>query len=212
MRSTRLIVEAIPAGAAERPVLINASASGFYGFRKDEEVGEEGTLGNDFLAQVCQAWETEANRAQAKARVVTIRIGIVLGRDGGALARMLPAFRLGVAGRLGSGRQWFPWIHQDDLINAVLFILANQEISGPVNLSAPRPVQNAAFTATLARVLHRPAILPVPAFLIRMALGELSCLALEGCRMVPKALMAHGFRFRFAEVEDALREILTRKG
>ena len=211
VQSTRNIVAAIPSGASSQPTLINASASGVYGFCGDEEKPEDASPGNDFLAQVCQAWEAEANRASAKARVITIRIGIVLGKNGGALARMLPAFRLGVAGRLGSGRQWFPWIHLDDLTDALLFLLETPAISGPVNLSAPRPVQNATFTAILGRILRRPTLLAVPAWVIRLALGELGSVALEGCRMVPRALLAHGFQFRFAELEGALREILDRK-
>ncbi|MFA6284357.1 MAG: TIGR01777 family oxidoreductase [Desulfurivibrionaceae bacterium] len=205
--STRNIVEAMPDNPASPVTLINTSASGYYGFCNDEEKYENALPGSDFLASVCKAWEAEANRAQGKARVVSLRIGIVLGKNGGALAKMLPGFRLGVAGKLGHGRQWFPWIHQDDLTSAILFCMNNSEVRGPVNLSAPAPVRNGEFTSILGKVLHRPAFLAVPGFAVRLALGEMSSVVLEGCRMMPGVLMANGFSFRFPTLQPALEDI-----
>lgn len=210
--STRNVVAALPAaGTQPTPVLLNASAAGYYGFCNDEDRYETDPPGSDFLATVCQAWEAEANKAADRARVVTSRTAVVLGRNGGALAKMLPGFRLGVAGRLGSGRQWFPWIHQEDLCRALLFLLENQDIQGPVNLCSPRPVRNADFTRIMGRVLRRPTVLAVPAFAARLALGELSTVVLEGCRILPGVLREKGFVFRFAELEEALRDLLTVK-
>ena len=206
--STRNIVEAMPNQAASPVTFINTSASGYYGFCGDEEKYEDALPGSDFLASVCKAWEHEANRAEGKARVILMRIGIVLGKNGGALAKMLPGFRLGVAGKLGHGRQWFPWIHLDDLTNAILFCMKNSEVHGPVNLSAPAPVRNAEFTSIMGRVLHRPTFLAVPGFALRLVLGELSSVVLEGCKMMPGVLMANGFSFRFPKLQPTLEDIL----
>jgi len=207
--ATRNIVAALPEQADSPLTLINGSASGYYGFSGDEEKYETDPPGSDFLATVCQAWEKEAASARSRARVITLRTGVVLGRNGGALAKMLPAFRLGVAGRLGSGRQWFPWIHQEDLCRALLFLMENQDIQGPINLCSPQPVRNAEFTAILGKVLHRPTVLPLPAFAARLALGELATVVLEGCRMMPGVLRDHGFAFRFPGLEEALRDLLA---
>lgn len=206
--STRNIVEAIADHPASPVTLINTSASGYYGFCNDEEKYEDALPGGDFLASVCTAWEHEANRAQGKARVILMRIGIVLGENGGALAKMLPGFRLGVAGKLGHGRQWFPWIHLDDLTSAILFCMENSAIHGPVNLSAPAPVRNSEFTTILGKVLHRPTFLAVPGVVVRLVLGELSGVVLEGCRMMPGVLTANGFSFRFPTLRPALEDIL----
>lgn len=206
--STRNIVQAIPAKASSPFTLINASATGYYGFCRDEEKYEADPAGAGFLASVCQAWEHEATKAQGNARVVLLRSGIVLGKNGGALASMLPAFRLGVGGKLGHGQQWFPWIHLNDLTNAIIFCMENKEIEGPVNLSAPTPVRNVEFTRLLGRVLHRPTFLTVPGFAVRLVLGELSSVALEGCKMMPGVLLENGFTFRFPEVQSALEDIV----
>jgi hypothetical protein len=206
--STRNIVEAIPAQAPSPLTLINASAAGFYGFCGDEAKYETDPPGAGFLASVCQAWENEANKAQGKARVVLMRTAVVLGKNGGALAAMLPAFRLGVGGKLGHGRQWFPWIHLEDLIDALIFLMENQEIHGPVNLGAPVPVRNGDFTRYLGQALHRPTFFGVPRFALHLALGELSTVVLEGCRMVPGVLREKGFNFRFPEVQPALEDIV----
>lgn len=210
--STKNIVEAIPDHPASPVTLINTSASGYYGFCNDEEKYENAIPGSDFLASVCTAWEHEANRAQGKARVILMRIGIVLGENGGALAKMLPGFRLGVAGKLGHGRQWFPWIHLDDLTRAILFCMNNSGVHGPVNLSAPAPVRNSEFTTILGKVLHRPTFLAVPGVVVRLVLGELSGVVLEGCRMMPGVLMANGFSFRFPMLQPALEDILLERG
>jgi len=212
VESTRNIVEAIPANAPSPPTLINASAAGYYGFCRDEGKLETDPPGPDFLASVCRAWEEEANKAQDKARVVLMRSGIVLGKNGGALAKMLPAFRLGVGGKLGHGRQWFPWIHLDDLTSAVIFLMENSEMHGPVNLCAPAPVRNAEFTRILGRVLHRPTFLTVPAFAVRLVLGELSTVVLEGCRMMPSVLRENRFAFRFPELQAALEDVVGKGG
>ena len=208
--ATKNIVEGIPAKGPSPVTLINASASGFYGFCQDEKKYETDQPGADFLASVCQAWEKEALQAQGKARVLLLRTGVVLGKGGGALAKMLPAFRLGIGGKLGSGRQWFPWIHLDDLTSAIIFLMENKEIHGPVNLSAPRPVRNREFTRCLGQTLHRPTLLTVPRFAIRLALGELSSVVLEGCRMMPGVLLENGFTFRFPEVAPAVEEIVAK--
>ena len=208
--ATKNIVEAIPAKDPSPVTLINASASGFYGFCQDEKKYETDQPGADFLASVCQAWEKEALQAQGKARVLLLRAGVVLGKGGGALAKMLPAFRLGIGGKLGSGRQWVPWIHLDDLTSAIIFLMENKEIHGPVNLSAPRPVRNEEFTKCLGQTLHRPTLLTVPRFAIRLALGELSSVVLEGCRMMPGVLLENGFNFRFPEVAPAVEEIVEK--
>lgn len=206
--STKNIVQAIPAQSASPITLINASASGYYGFCRDEEKYETDLPGSDFLASVCQAWESEANQAQGKARVVLMRTGVVLGKNGGALATMLPAFRLGIGGKLGHGQQWFPWIHLNDLISAIIFLMNHKEIHGPVNLSAPQPVRNENFTRYLGKTLHRPTFMSVPEFAIRLALGELSSVTLEGCKMMPGVLLENGFTFRFPEVLPAIEDII----
>lgn len=206
--STKNIVQAIPAQSASPTTLINASASGYYGFCRAEDKLETDVPGSDFLAEVCQAWEHEARHAQGKARVVLMRTGIVLGKNGGALASMLPAFRLGIGGKLGNGRQWFPWIHLTDLIDAIIFLMDHKEIQGPVNLSAPNPVRNEDFTRYLGQTLRRPTFMSVPGFAIRLVLGELSSVALEGCKMKPGVLLEHGFTFRFPEVLPAIEDIV----
>ncbi len=206
VNSTKNIVDAIPEGS--NITLINATASGFYGFTGDDECTEATPPGKDFLATVCKDWEFEASKAAGKARVVLTRFGVVLGKNGGALAKMLPGFKSGAAGRLGHGRQWFPWIHIDDLINALTFIMRHQDISGPVNCCAPNQIRNLEFTKALGKVLHRPTVIPAPAFLVRLALGELSSVVLEGCRVQPEVLLKKGFHFGFDNIEDALKDLL----
>ncbi|MFA7382488.1 MAG: TIGR01777 family oxidoreductase [Desulfurivibrionaceae bacterium] len=209
--ATKNIVEAIPANAASPLTLINASAAGYYGFCGDEEKYEADPPGADFLASVCQAWEQEAQQAQGKARVVLLRTAVVLGEGGGALAAMLPAFRFGLGGKLGHGRQWFPWIHLDDLTRAVIFLMENKEVHGPVNLGAPKPVRNEDFTRFLGRIIHRPTLLTAPRFAIRLALGELSSVLLEGCRMMPGVLRDNGYTFRFPELRPALEDVVGKE-
>ncbi len=210
LRTTRNVVEAMSRPADGPPqVLLSASGTGFYGFRKDEEVTEQGEVGDDFLARLARDWEEEArNAARHGVRVVLCRFGIVLGRQGGALKNMLPVFRMGLASPLGDGKQWFPWIHEQDLWESLLFLLERTEIGGPVNCTAPSPVTNRQFTKTLAATLGRPAFLPaVPRFAIRSVLGEFGDVLLRGQKAVPAALLQHGFAFRFPTLPEALKDL-----
>ena len=207
--TTRNLVEAISRRQGDDPpVLVSASAVGYYGPRGDEELSEQSPPGEDFLAGVCREWEAEAQAAtRFGARVVCARFGIVLGRGGGALGQMLPLFKLGLGGPLGGGRQWFSWVHQADLVEALLFCLTKQ-MSGAANCCAPAPVRNREFTRTLGRVLGRPAILPAPGFAVRLAMGEMGSVVLTGQRVIPQALSRAGFSFQFPELEGALRDLL----
>jgi uncharacterized protein (TIGR01777 family) len=205
---TRRLVAAIGKLSGRPRVLVSASASGYYGDRGEEVLTESSAPGNGFLAEICTEWEREARAAEnAGVRVASVRIGLVLGKEGGALKQMLTPFRLGVGGRLGSGRQWMPWIHVDDLIE--MFVLAmERDVSGPMNGAAPNPVRNLEFTAALARAIHRPAIIPVPRFALDLLFGEMAQIVFASQRMVPKAAEAAGFRFRFAELGSALADLL----
>ena len=198
--------------AKEKPaVLVNASAVGFYGHRGDEEVDEASPAGTGFLAETTLAWEEAARRAApAGVRLVTPRIGVVLGDEGGALSKMLLPFRLGVGGPLGSGTQWMPWIHRDDLVSLFLAALDEPRYEGPVVATAPNPVTMKEFAATLGKVLRRPAFAPAPAFAIRAAMGEMASLVLDGQKAVPAKALSLGFRFRFERLEPALAGLLAR--
>ena len=207
--ATRSIVEAL-GGASHRPsVLVNASAVGYYGPRGDEIVTEKDSAGKDFLAEVAEQWEKEASRAATEqTRVVIIRTGIVLERDGGALPKMLPPFRFGVGGPVGTGRQYWPWIHREDWIGMVRFALTNEAVEGPVNATAPEPVTNAEFARALGRVLRRPAFMPTPGFALKLLLGEMAnALLLSGQRAVPSRARELGFTFRFETLDEALAAI-----
>lgn len=186
-------------------LVISASGIGFYGNRGEEELSEASSRGNGFLADVCAEWESTA-RGIGATRTVSLRTGMVLGRDGGALSKMLPLFRAGLGGRLGSGRQWVSWIHVEDIVNLFLFALANPEVEGPLNAVAPNPMTNEEFTKALARAVHRPALLPVPAFALRLALGEMSALLLESLR-VRESVSERGFEFKYRSLPEALAEI-----
>jgi uncharacterized protein (TIGR01777 family) len=200
---------AVPA-AARPATLIAASAIGYYGDRGDEQLDEAAGPGSDFLAEVCEAWEHEAGAAEELGvRVAIIRIGVVLGRDGGALQKMLLPFRLGLGGRLGSGRQWMSWIHVDDLVGLFAYAIEHAEVCGVLNGVAPAPVTNAEFTAALGRALRRPAVLPVPALGLRLALGEMSTMLLAGQRVVPRAAQRFGFEFRYPKIEPALADLCS---
>ena len=208
--TTKNLVEAMSRRqSAEPAVLVSASAVGYYGFRNDEELDESSPPGEDFLARVCREWEAEAEKAaQAGARVVRTRFGIVLGQ-GGALGQMLPVFKRGLGGPLGSGRQWFSWVHHKDLTRAIIFCLEEAGLKGPVNCTAPHPLTNKEFSKELGRVLGRPAFLPSPGFAVRMLLGEFGSVLLEGQRVLPRVLMDAGFEFRFPFAREALADLLT---
>jgi uncharacterized protein (TIGR01777 family) len=208
--TTRNLVQAMARRRASRPpVLVSASAVGFYGPRGGEELDEDSPPGNDFLARLCLDWEAEANQAgELGARVVTARLGIVLGAGGGALGRMLPAFRLGLGGPLGGGGQWFSWIHRQDLVDALIFCL-EKEIKGPANCCAPEPVTNREMSKTLGRVLGKPAFLPVPGLAVKLALGEMGSVVLTGQKVLPRALLRAGFSFRHPELAGALQDLLA---
>ncbi|MGI8760022.1 MAG: TIGR01777 family oxidoreductase [Jatrophihabitantaceae bacterium] len=191
-------------------VLITASAVGFYGDTGDRSVDETAPRGTGFLAEVCEAWEAAAAPAeQAGVRVAQLRTGLVLSGDGGLLGQLKPIVQAGVAGRLGSGRQFMPWISLADEIAAIRLLLEH-DVAGPVNLTAPRPVRNADFMRTLGKVLHRPTVLPTPAFALRIVLGEFAQEALSGQRAVPAKLAAAGFTFTHNDLESALRWALGR--
>jgi uncharacterized protein (TIGR01777 family) len=207
--STKNLSQAL-AGAAKQPgVFLCASAIGYYGTRGEEILTEESPSGTGFLAEVSREWETATRAANdAGIRTVNLRIGIVLSRNGGALKPMLLPFRLGLGGKIGSGRQWWSWIHIDDLISAVWHILQTQS-AGPVNMTAPHPATNAEFTRTLANALHRPAVLPIPAFAARLAFGEFADEGLLASATVkPEKLLASGFDFKFAQLSDALSDLV----
>jgi uncharacterized protein (TIGR01777 family) len=199
------------AGAANRPQsFIVASAVGYYGPHGDEVLKEDSPPGNDFLAEVGQQWEAAAEPArQAGIRTVHLRIGVVLSPDGGALKQMLTPFRLGLGGRIGSGKQWMSWIALDDVIGAILFALENSALAGPVNLVAPNPVTNAEFTRALGLALHRPTMFPMPAPVVKLLFGEMGeSLLLSGQRVVPAKLQASGYKFHHTEIGETLSSML----
>jgi len=212
IRDSRLLTTAnlVAALPRERQVtMVSTSAVGYYGSRGDDLLTENATPGDDFLAQLAQDWEAEALDAQHLGhRVVIARFGVVLGRGGGALGQMVPAFRSFLGGPLGSGAQWFPWIHIQDLAAAVEFVLSHQQMAGPFNFCAPQPIQNRDLARSLGRVLNRPAVLPAPALMVRLALGEFGGVLLASQRAVPEQLLQQGFRFEFPEIEGALRQLL----
>jgi len=204
--STRALAQTL-AGLREAPrTLVVASAVGIYGDRGEEVLNEDSAPGEGFLADVCRAWEEAARpAAEAGMRVVQTRFGIVVGRGPGALEKMLPVFRLGLGGKLASGRQWMSWISLEDTVAAILFALQTRSLDGPVNVVSPHAVTNAEFTATLARQLHRPAVLPVPAFALRLALGQMADEALlASARVMPAKLLATGFEFAHPTLDEAL--------
>jgi hypothetical protein len=212
LNTTLNIVEGLPPNPGKPLTLISASAVGYYGFHGDEELDEHSLPGDDFLAGICREWEAEALKAAAKnVRVILTRFGIVLGEKEGALSLMARLFKLFVGGPLGSGKQWFSWIHLGDLTEAIAFLIDNPEISGPVNLCAPNPVRNKVLAETLGNALHRPSFFRAPAFMVRLVLGEFGTVILKGQRVIPRALIDHGFIFGYPELSEALREIQTKK-
>ncbi len=207
---TQRLVDAILASEAPPRVLVSGSAIGFYGDTGETPTDETAPAGSGFLADVVQEWERAATRArECGTRVTLLRTAVVLGSEGGALRMMLPIFRAGLGGALGSGRQWMSWIHLDDIAALALFAATTESIDGPTNGTAPEPCRNSDFTRTLAAVLHRPAVFKVPAFLLRAFTGELSHELLDSKRVIPKAATDAGFVFRFPSLESALRAELT---
>jgi uncharacterized protein len=209
--ATQTLVRAIGEMKRRPAVLLNASAIGYYGNCGDAVCDETSALGSGFLPAVCEAWETDARAAETLGvRTVLLRFGVILAADGGALGKMLPMFRLGFGGRLGTGRQWMSWIARDDALGAVAHVLTDNRAAGAVNVTAPAPVRNAEFTATLARTLHRPAMIPAPAWALRAAFGAMADEALLGStRAVPAKLEELGYAFRHPRLDEALRAILV---
>jgi len=203
---TRSVVEGFARAQHPPRVLVSGSAIGFYGDTGDTEVDENSPGGRGFLAEVCRAWEAEAEQA-APARVVLLRTGFVLGRDGGAMRLILPAFRFGLGGKLGSGRQWMSCVHVDDVAGMALWALENESVRGPLNAVMPQPVTNAAFTKDVARAVHRPAIVPNPAFLLRLFLGGMSAMLLNSSRVRPAVAAAGGYRYAFDDLGAALADV-----
>jgi uncharacterized protein (TIGR01777 family) len=190
------------------PPLISTSAVGYYGNRGDDILEEAGTSGTGFLAGLSRDWEAEALAAGTRgARVAIPRFGIILGTGGGALAKMLPAFRMFMGGPIGNGRHWVPWIHMADVVSGILFLIENPECRGAYNFSAPEPVRYNVFSAALGRALGRPAVVRTPAFAIRMAMGELGNVLLGSQRAVPRRLLAAGYEFQFKTIESALADL-----
>ncbi len=210
IETTRNLVRAMDRGKSDQTVLISASGTGYYGFREDESIGEDAPPGRDFLATLSQEWESEARRAaECGARVVLCRLGVVLGRSGGALKSMVPAFRMGLGSPLGSGNQWFSWVHEADLVRMFLFLIGRKDASGAVNCTAPHPVRNRDLTKSIGLALRRPTFLPpLPGPLLRIALGEFAEVFLQGQCAVPTRLLGLGFSFRFPILDSALADLL----
>lgn len=207
--STQKIVEAIAQANPKPTVLVNASAIGYYGTSETATFDESSPSGNDFLAEVCQAWEAEAQKVKnAGVRLVILRLGIVLG-DGGALAKMTPPFKVFAGGPIGTGRQWFSWIHRDDLVNLILESLTRKDIEGVFNATAPNPVRMTELCQTIGETLNRPSWLPVPSFALEALLGEGAKVVLEGQQVLPKRTTSYGFKYRYPTVKQALAEILA---
>ncbi len=208
---TRHVVDAILGLDTPPRALVSASAVGIYGDRGDEILSEASAPGAGFLADVCRDWEAEAARAAGeRTRVVQLRTGVVLDAGGGALAPLLPLFKLGLGGRIASGRQWMSWVHRDDAVGLVLHALDRDDLRGPIDVTAPEPARNADFTRALAAALHRPAFFPVPASVLRVALGEAAEMLVGGQRVIPERALATGFRFRHPTLAAALRAIVER--
>ena len=211
VQATRLLVDAIAGMPARPTVLVSTSAVGYYGHRGDEVLTETSSAGTGFLAELTKVWEGEARRAvDLGVRVVCPRLGLVLARNGGALGPMIPLFRVGLGGPIGTGRHWWSWIHIDDVVAAIEAALTTSSLVGPVNVVGPAPVRNREFARTLGSVLRRPAILPAPAFAVRFVLGEVADeMILSSQRVLPARLQAQGFVFRWQELSAALENLTT---
>ncbi|SEG68007.1 TIGR01777 family oxidoreductase [Paenibacillus sp. UNC499MF] len=211
LKTTAAVASAVKALDNKPPVVVNASAMAIYGTSETHTYDEFSPVrADDFLAEVVKEWEEAADRIPAE-RIVKIRTGLVLGTDGGAFPKMALPFKFGAGGRIGSGNQWMSWIHIADMVALIDACIRNDEISGPVNATAPHPVRNREFAQTLGGVLRRPHVLPLPAFALKLVLGELSMLLLEGQRVLPRKLLEHEFRFRFPKLEEALLDLTGAK-
>jgi uncharacterized protein len=212
IESTRALVNALGKMNTRPRVLVSASAIGIYGNRGDELLTEESKPGGDFLAGVAQEWEAEALKAEALGiRVVLARFGIILAREGGALAKIVVPFKIGAGGKLGSGKQWMSWVLLDDVVGILRLVIENASVRGAINVVAAQPVRNEEFTKVLAKILRRPALFPAPAFALRLALGEMAdALLLSSQRVLPQALEKTGYRFLHADLPAALSSILTK--
>jgi hypothetical protein len=208
--ATHAVIEAMRRAGKRPSVFVNASAVGIYGDVPEGVVTEDHPRGSGFLAETCALWEAEALKAEEIGiRVVMMRMGVILGENGGALEKMVLPFRLFVGGPLGSGRQWFSWIHLDDVVGAIIHVLNTPALRGPVNVTAPEPVTMNQFCLSLGNVLARPSWIPVPEFVIRLAVGEMSGMVLTGQRVIPKKLLKQGYNFRYSNVLEALESILS---
>jgi uncharacterized protein (TIGR01777 family) len=206
--TTRNVADALPAD--QSVVLCSASGAGYYGNRGDDFLEEDEKPGNDFLASVSVDWEAAALKGTAKGiRVALMRFGVILGKGGGALSKMIPAFKSFVGGPIGSGNQWFPWIHLADLMAAILFVCEQPQVDGPLNFCAPNPVRNRELANTLGQVLGRPAIMPAPAFMVRAVLGEFGNVLLDSQRAIPAKLLSHGFEFQYPDIRSAIRAVIS---
>ena len=209
VHATKFIARSIDKASIRPKVLINASAIGYYGSRGNEELAEEARGGEGFVSEMCRAWEAHAIRVEDfGVRVVRLRIGIVLGKGGGALAQMLPPFQMYLGGWLGSGNQWMSWIHRDDLARLIVFCLENKTAQGAVNAVSPQAVTNKAFSMVLAQVLNRPCLLPMPELVLKLLLGEMSFILLASQRVIPKRAKELCFSFQYSEIRKALDVIL----
>ncbi len=214
LNAGRAVVQATAQATSKPGVVVQASGAGYYGPRGDEALTEEAPPGPGFLGQTAVAWEAstspvgESGCTQPGSRHIVIRSGVVLTPKGGALPRMMLPFRFFVGGRLGTGNQWLPWIHIDDEVRAIQFLIETAAASGPFNVTAPKPVTNREFSRVLGQVMHRPALFPVPSFVLQLLLGEMSTVLLDGQRAVPQNLLDLGFTFRFPDLEAALRDLL----
>ena len=213
VEATRAVVAALRQAGTQDVALLSGSAIGYYGTTGDEPLDEYAPAGTDFLGSVCRDWEREARAAEATARVVLLRTGLVLAAGGGALQQLALPFHFFAGGPLGSGRQVMSWIHRDDWIAMVRWALANSSVSGPVNMTAPQPVTNREMADAIGRALRRPSILPAPAFALRLALGEMAdAMILNGQRVLPALAQSRGFKFRYETIDDALRAIYDGSG
>jgi len=210
INTTRALVESMRSAGTRPKVLISASAVGYYGAHGDEYVTEDTLPASDFLASVCKEWEAEAFRAQELGvRVVIIRIGGVLESDGGALPQMLIPFKFFLGGPIGSGKQWFSWIHRDDVVGIIQYVLEKETITGPVNATAPNPVSNREFSTALGRAFGSPSWFPVPGFMVKLTLGELGAVLLTGQRVMPVKALKAGYKFKYTDVNQALKAIFA---